>query len=107
MSKRKIIVTKGGPGSGNFGHVGRPGKVGGSALGKGKRKYIRLRFKSINGNKVIWAVKMFHRGSFIYYRKIDKLGDMTNELIVLSPKDIIYEKPAKMNTHYGELELEE
>lgn len=29
----KIIVTKGGPGSGNHGHAGRPGKRGGSAPG--------------------------------------------------------------------------
>ena len=26
-----IFVLNGGPGSGNFGHAGRPGKVGGSA----------------------------------------------------------------------------
>jgi len=31
----KIIVTKGGPGSGNHGHAGRPGKRGGSAPGGG------------------------------------------------------------------------
>jgi len=30
----KVTTTKGGPGSGNFGHGGRPGKVGGSAPGK-------------------------------------------------------------------------
>ena len=35
MAKLKITL-KGGPGSGNFGHSGRPGKVGGSASGKGK-----------------------------------------------------------------------
>ena len=34
--KRKIIVVKGGPGSGHFGHAGRPGKVGGSASGRGR-----------------------------------------------------------------------
>lgn len=32
----KIIVKKGGEGSGDFGHAGRPGKVGGSAGSKGK-----------------------------------------------------------------------
>ena len=30
---RMVIRYKGGPGSGNFGHTGRPGKVGGSASG--------------------------------------------------------------------------
>lgn len=29
------LVANGGPGSGNFGHAGRPGKVGGSSSGKG------------------------------------------------------------------------
>jgi len=28
-----VKVYKGGPGSGNFGHAGRPGKIGGSATG--------------------------------------------------------------------------
>ncbi len=30
-----VVIEKGGPGSGHFGHAGRPGKVGGSASGKG------------------------------------------------------------------------
>ena len=30
------VVVKGGPGSGNFGHAGRPGQVGGSAPGEGE-----------------------------------------------------------------------
>ena len=33
--KLKVKVLKGGKGSGNFGHSGRPGKIGGSAPGKG------------------------------------------------------------------------
>lgn len=33
--KLKVTVTKGGPGSGNFGHAGRPGRQGGSAAGAG------------------------------------------------------------------------
>jgi hypothetical protein len=32
---RSGMVDYGGPGSGNFGHAGRPGKVGGSSTGKG------------------------------------------------------------------------
>lgn len=32
----KIIVYKGGSGSGNFGHTGRPGQVGGSSIGSAK-----------------------------------------------------------------------
>jgi hypothetical protein len=32
---RSGMVDYGGPGSGNFGHAGRPGKIGGSSTGKG------------------------------------------------------------------------
>jgi len=32
----KLIMHKGGSGSGDFGHSGRPGKVGGSSGGKGR-----------------------------------------------------------------------
>jgi hypothetical protein len=31
------LFIKGGPGSGNFGHVGRPSKVGGSGRGNSSR----------------------------------------------------------------------
>lgn len=34
------VVTKGGEGSGNFGHEGRPGEVGGSAPGNGFNPYV-------------------------------------------------------------------
>lgn len=34
------IIYKGGPGSGNYGHEGRPGKLGGSSPGKGGSKPI-------------------------------------------------------------------
>jgi hypothetical protein len=33
IAKKQIVVTKGGKGSGNFGHTGRPGEVGGSTSG--------------------------------------------------------------------------
>ena len=33
ISEKQIVVTKGGKGSGNFGHTGRPGEVGGSTSG--------------------------------------------------------------------------
>ena len=39
MTKLKLKVEKGGQGSGNFGHAGRPGKVGGSAPGGGGKGY--------------------------------------------------------------------
>ena len=36
-----VIVKKGGSGSGDFGHSGRPGEVGGSSGGKGGPKNVR------------------------------------------------------------------
>ena len=38
MTKVKLSILKGSASSGNFGHAGRPGKVGGSAPSKGKGK---------------------------------------------------------------------
>ncbi|MFA5391953.1 MAG: Hint domain-containing protein, partial [Candidatus Omnitrophota bacterium] len=35
LDEEKMFVQKGGPGSGNFGHEGRPGEVGGSGPGSG------------------------------------------------------------------------
>lgn len=35
IQKSKLALSKGGPGSGNFGHAGRPGQVGGSAPADG------------------------------------------------------------------------
>jgi len=35
--RKRRTAQKGGPGSGHFGHVGRPGKVGGSQPGQGRR----------------------------------------------------------------------
>jgi len=39
---KKVLRTHGGEGSGNFGHVGRPGKVGGSASLKGGRTSLKI-----------------------------------------------------------------
>jgi hypothetical protein len=36
LDEEKMFVQKGGPGSGNFGHEGRPGEVGGSGPGGGE-----------------------------------------------------------------------
>lgn len=38
MSIKLLVNAKGGPGSGNFGHAGRPGEVGGSGPGGGGGK---------------------------------------------------------------------
>ncbi len=35
ITRTRIALAKGGPGSGNFGHAGRPGQVGGSVAGDG------------------------------------------------------------------------
>lgn len=37
---KATFVLKGGDGSGNFGHAGRPGKIGGSAAGGSGGKYV-------------------------------------------------------------------
>lgn len=42
-----LFEILGGPGSGNFGHGGRPGKVGGSGTGKGKGKGVAKHEKAV------------------------------------------------------------
>ncbi len=46
MTKVKLSILKGGPSSGNFDHAGRPGKVGGSAPGKGGKGKSKLKPKA-------------------------------------------------------------
>lgn len=47
---RETETTKGGPGSGNFGHSGRPGKVGGSGPSKG----TKFRASAETSTRAVW-----------------------------------------------------
>jgi hypothetical protein len=91
----KKIETKGGPGSGNFGHVGRPGMVGGSGEGGGSAaarpsngirknnkvvhdkknmKQLREKYKNdSNFRKAANAIAMYTAGYFIPVRKVSAL----------------------------------
>jgi SPP1 gp7 family putative phage head morphogenesis protein len=61
-----LSLIKGGPGSGNFGHSGRPGLVGGSAPGEGAQS---------SGEGIIWT---FHNGTLDVVNKLGLDEDKLN-----------------------------
>ena len=72
------------------------------------KNYVRLKFISQDHEeRIVWAEKLQSDGQYSIYSKRNKYGETSfmRELIVLHPDDIVYEKPAQMNNHYGELEL--
>lgn len=50
----RIIVHKGGEGSGDFGHKGRPGLVGGSSSSTGRKIRLGIIDKAVTGNITNW-----------------------------------------------------
>ena len=69
--------------------------------------YVRIKFQCDNKYKIAWAKKLAQRGNLLYFRRLDKRGNNLNELIIVTPENLTYEKSAKMNNHYGELEIVE
>lgn len=55
------LVLKGGAGSGNFDHAGRPGKEGGSAAGSGSGSGKSTAYTSIEDSKLISKLKKLHK----------------------------------------------
>lgn len=74
------------------------------------RQYVRLKFiVQDNENRIVWAEKLSNDGDYLIYSKRNKYGENSfiRELIVLRPDDIIWEKSAQMNNHYGVLEVKD
>ena len=72
------------------------------------RIYVRLKFISQDDeNRIVWAEKMQSDKPYLIYSKRNKYGEVSfrRELIILHPKDIVWEKPAQMSKHYGMLEV--
>ncbi len=86
------------------------------------QRYVKLRFYPAGSARArtVWAVKMGGSAGRMKYFVCDVEGDtekhagydadgaeiVRKELIVASPKDVVFEKPAHMNLKYGELELD-
>ena len=66
--RRSLIVRKGGVGSGNFAHAGRPGKIGGSAT--------TSNIKYVNTPRDLTAVKQGHIFVSYYIDPNDKIIDI-------------------------------
>lgn len=64
--------------------------------------YVRIKFK---GKRAMWAEKLSNKA----YREVDKNGEwgLDNEMhiILAAPEDISWERPARENKKYGELEI--
>ena len=70
--------------------------------------YVRLTFKKIGGGRrTVWAQVGSQRSGVFTYWACDNEGSKTepSELIVCSRPDIVREQAAKMNLHYGTLEV--
>ncbi len=71
--------------------------------------FVRLRYRPSHERPPvsIWAVKL----SPASYRQVDAEGEWgTNgrtTLVVVSPSDVVWEKPARIDPHYGTLETVE
>lgn len=113
LSRQPALRALGGPGSGNFGHEGRPGKVGGSGPGGGEKKaplemwktgvgsrgaFLRLRDPNTSeGAAMIEALEQFpvftgtlYRGLSLSKEEVDQLlggDDIKIELSSSASKD--------------------
>jgi 2'-5' RNA ligase len=86
------LAVRGGPGSGNIGHAGRPGQVGGSAPGGGGAAYdekdelARVNYEGPHGTETIggWLdrheVQRTSGGLYVFYHATPKRGGVRGEL---------------------------
>lgn len=73
-----------------------------------KGNYVRARINTVNGVKTIWALDHTLAGKHIL-TEVTREGatpptDQIRVYICLDA-DIVWSKPARMNLHYGELEI--
>lgn len=70
--------------------------------------YWKVRVRLPGGKlRTFWAKQVEKPGSKLsYFKVVEADGEVTNELVVASPTDIVWAKPARMNLKYAELELE-
>ena len=72
------IRLKGGAGSGNHGHSGRPGKIGGSSEGGGTRS-IKLEYS--NGKVMKAPTGWFHERGQVFSKRSTKNGVRTDVIV--------------------------
>ncbi|MGN0016206.1 MAG: hypothetical protein ACI37O_02570 [Candidatus Avelusimicrobium sp.] len=79
--RRVRVALDGGDGSGNFGHEGRPGKVGGSGEGGGKAKkpikeFLGEEFKGVKGQAAVEKLLKEKRGHVKAAFTREDIGDI-------------------------------
>jgi hypothetical protein len=85
--------TKGGPGSGNFGHAGRPGHVGGSLPNSGIN-----RATSVFGVRVALPVSL---GDYLTAKHYADLGIVTKKPVVTRPEQLPWLKDGYTRIFHG------
>lgn len=64
--------------------------------------------------RTVWAARMPDRAARAYLvltdegreEREDSAGQCTREIIVADPRDVVASRPARMNLHYGKMELD-
>lgn len=77
---REMLRTLGGTGSGNFGHAGRPGEVGGSAGDGGGTAGSYQRATVIRVKKVKDAIPLILQGKTVELTKVEKVHTLMERL---------------------------
>lgn len=76
--QKNAIVMNGGEGSGNFGHLGRPGKVGGSSMDGSGSKTGFSELLSKDAKEVLGEVNEYSEGA--YFKEINSVLDDFSKL---------------------------
>jgi len=70
--------------------------------------YVRVKLNTVKGNIIIWASKNY-KPPYYYFVELNKFGEPKEKIniIIALEKDVIWEKPARMNNKYAELEIKQ
>ena len=72
-------------------------------------QYVKVKLQLSGHTKILWAEKRIREKGLVQYTKCSRSGE-TNpngkiDTFLADPIDVLWEKPAKMNNFYGELEI--
>ena len=68
-------------------------------------QYVRVVLRLPSGCRRIWAIKGKARGKLLSYTAVDQEGSRLGDLYLVYQSDVVRELPARMNNHYGALEV--
>jgi ribosome biogenesis SPOUT family RNA methylase Rps3 len=69
--------------------------------------YVKVRVKMPNNKRrTFWARKNRSTELRTFYSVVDEEGGRLDEIVVADKNDIVFEKPARMNLKYAQLEVQ-